>query len=369
MRLEAKLDSRALLNNYKVIRNLSGKMSMLPMVKAEAYGHGLEFAAKVLKNAPGLVGFGVATLEEGISLRNQIKNKRIIVFSGAASWSNETGNICRKHDLTPVLVSLSDWKKFHRDEWFKKISYELKFNTGMNRLGIPMSELHTIVQDLRRLKTEHRPTGILSHLAEGEDPRSSLSKKQFQNFQELRRVIKSRFPSVQVHLGNSAAIWNSKSWKLKDISDYVRPGLSLYGARPWAEARENGLKPVMHLRAKILQVHHLKKGDRVGYGGSYIAKGRESVATLGVGYADGIHRMLGHRGDVVWKGKRFPILGRVSMDLLACRIDRNARPQDWVTLLGPGIDPWQQADAAGTLPYELFTSVTFSKQRIKRIYE
>ena len=370
-RLEAQLSSRSLVQNYKIIHQVSGRLPLLPMVKAEAYGHGAQWVVQTLKSMPHLVGFGVATLAEGAVIRETLKSSRVpvIAFSGSAPWTEEKGRFCQKHGLTPVIVSEADWKRFCKGGWHKKISYELKFNTGMNRLGIPMEFVPEVVQSLRVLRPEHRPQAVLSHLAEAENPMSQLSRLQKKNLIELHRIFKSRFPSTRIHLGNSSAIWNAKAWGLAQYTDFARPGLSLYGIAPWAGAPSKGLQAVMTLKAMILEVQVLKAGASVGYGGAYLVRKNEVIATLGVGYADGVHRLLGNKGQVVYRKKICPMVGRVSMDLVTIRVGHQAKVGDQVILLGSEIDPWKQAQAAGTIPYELLTSVTFSKQRISRKYE
>jgi alanine racemase len=147
----AHLDSRALIHNYKTIARLTPKHRLLPMLKANAYGHDAVWAARTLLTQPRLAGYGVATLEEGAELRSALGAKGrklpLLVFSGASLWNEEKGRFCVKYALTPVLSLREDWKVFLKKGWAKKLDYQLKFNTGMNRLGLTMEDASEIIGD------------------------------------------------------------------------------------------------------------------------------------------------------------------------------------------------------------------------------
>ncbi len=376
-RVTAELDARALVGNYRVLRDLAGGQAILPMVKANGYGHGAAWIANQLSGEAGLYGFGVATLEEGAELRKALgprgKRERVIVFSGAILWSEEKGQYCERHGLTPVIASDDDWKAFHKGGWPGLIPYELKFNTGMNRLGMSLGSARRVVDALKTHPATWHPSGIFSHLAMGENPDSKLSQSQRERFVALKKEMATAFPSTQFHLANSSALWNRKKWGLDDLTDVVRPGISLYGVPPWAGAPARGIAPVMTLKASVAAIHSLKPGESVGYGGLYSVPRGENpvrVAILSVGYGDGIHRMLGGTaegpGGHVWiGGKASRLLGVVSMDLCAVAAGTDTRIGDSAELIGPNVDAWAQAKAAGTIPYELLTSVS---SRVQRIY-
>jgi alanine racemase len=141
--------------------------------------------------------------------------------------------------------------------------------------------------------------------------------------------------------------------------DLARPGLSLYGIRPFQKAGEDGLKRVMRFSSRVLNRIHLEQGDRVGYGGTYVCKSAkgEWVGVIGAGYADGVFRSLSNRGIAVHGRKKLPFIGRVSMDLSAVRIPSSVRVGDELVLWGDEVDPYEQADAAGTIPYEITTRI------------
>jgi alanine racemase len=372
-RVRAELSAKALLGNYDAIRAQVPGQSILPMIKAGAYGHGAAWAAKILAEEPALYGLGVATLEEGAEVRkalgNQRKRTRVLVVSGTALWSDEKGEFCEKHGLTATISSEEDWVKFLRGDWHERISYEIKFNTGMNRLGISPSYARTIAKALRNAPAVAHPSGVLSHLAIGENPDEKLSRMQREQFVFVRSELESVLPSTHFHLANSSAIWNAKHWGLEGLTDVVRPGLSLYGVPPFMGAPARGLVPVMTLEAQVVTTHLLKTGERLGYGGTFKAKDRTHVAILAGGYADGLKRSLthgSHNGSVTIGRERHAMIGTVSMDLCATTCSKGTKPGDWARILGPGMDIWEQARAAGTIPYELLTSVA---PRVERVYK
>lgn len=373
-RVIARLDGSALANNYRVVQSLIPEQAVLPMIKANGYGHGSVWAARELLGLPGLYGMGVATFEEAVELRKGLgpaaRKLRIIVFAGAAPWTEVKGQLCEKYGLTPVIATDSDWQAFLKNNWPGRLSYELKFNTGMNRLGLSLNRAPAVAKALRGQRSSLHPDGILSHLAMAESPDSRLSRAQLDRFSWLRRELSAAFPSAQFHLANSAGVWNARVLGLPGLTDIVRPGLSLYGVPPWKGAPARGLLPVMTLEAQVIHVHRLKAGESVGYGGTFTIKDDDdarpgNVAVLAGGYADGISRALSNRGQAFIHGRLMRFAGNVSMDLSAVTCPEGTRRGEWAQLLGPEIDPWVQAMAAGTIPYELLTSVA---SRVKRVH-
>ncbi len=349
-------------SNYRVIRDLAGDRFLLPMLKADAYGHGLEWAAKSLLTEERLFGFGVATLHEAEELRAALGAKHrklpVVSFSGAAGWSDAKAQRFAAGKLTPVLSAIEDVRAFVRRKDFESVSWHIMFNTGMNRLGIPSAQVSEVADIIRKLPDDARPEGVLSHLACAESPTDGLTDRQIKEFTQIERALRVLLPQGIFHLANSAGIWNEKLLRLEEITQLVRPGLSLYGVSPWSGAPARGLIPVMSVHAPVLQVHKLKSGDRIGYGGTFRVSGTEPVyaAILDVGYADGLHRALSGRGSV-WLGeRRRRILGVVSMDLCAVECDPTTAPGQWAELWGPNVSAWEQAQAAHTIPYELMTS-------------
>ncbi len=367
----AEFSTEALVQNYLAIREQVPGKSLIPMVKANGYGHGEAWVAKALVRQPDLYGLGVATLDEGYRVRQAItmRNRKVpvIVFSGASVWSEEKGHFCAEAGLTPVISSEEDWKAFRQGGWDKKLSYELKFNTGMNRLGIPVNLASQIARNLQNLPAEQHPAGVSSHMAMGETPDSPISRKQLEQFRWLRSELSGALPQTHFHLANSSTIWNSKYFQLHDLTDAVRPGLSLYGIPPWEGAPARGIRPVMTLKAKVLNVLRLKQGESIGYGATFTVKEDGFyAAVLGIGYGDGLHRTLSNGGYAWLEGRAIRILGVVSMDLSVVEATSQTKVGQWVELYGDHVDPWAQAKQAKTIPYELLTSVS---PRVERSYD
>jgi alanine racemase len=392
LRARAEIFGAAFDSNWEVLSRQASRVfgkrnaaaSLLPMVKADGYGHGAAWCVNRLVNLheragnrSALAGFGVATLPEGVEVRRALGDRPtqgskagplpVVVFSGTLPWSDECGEICRSHALTPVISSIEDWRRFFGGGWAARVPFELKFNTGMNRLGIPLESLAEVRRGLAALALKGRfPSGIFSHLAIAEDPFSSLSRRQLQAFQSIGSELGPLMPdSTRFHLGNSAALWRGEEWRLGEFTSRARPGLSLYGIAP-RDIPTRPLTPVLSVLAPIVALQELRRGDRVGYGGRFVAPGTMKIAILGMGYADGLPRLWGSRKSEARArvGRQdHPWLGSVSMDLSAIRAPSNARVGGEARILGPGVDIWAQADAARTIPYELLTSLSTRVQR------
>jgi alanine racemase len=373
-RIIAELSATALRNNYDAISRQVPGHSLIPMVKANAYGHGLEWASRNLLDMRSLYALGVATLEEGAELRSALgpraRKTRITVFSGAAPWSDEKGQFCEAHGLTPVIASDEDWARFLKGKWLTRIEYDLKFNTGMNRLGLSAGMASRVAKDLRTLPGDAHPGCVHSHLAMAEKPDAPLSLRQRDRFSALRSELGAAMPATQFSLANSSAIWSAKHFRLEE-TDIVRPGVSLYGIPPWKGAPARGIEPVLKLKARVIAQHQLRPGESIGYGASFTAptasKGREAesvcAAVLSAGYGDGVLRSLSNRGHVWIGGQASRFIGIVSMDISAVRSFPSVKTGDWAEILGPNVDIWAQAEEAQTIPYELLTSLTSRVQR------
>lgn len=364
-RARALLSEKALLGNYEAIRELAKGQFILPMIKADAYGHGAVWAANVLKNEDDLFGFGVATLEEGREIREALGAKqrktRILVLSGSADWSEEKGQFCERFGLTPTITSLDDWRQFLKQEWPSRLSYHLKFNTGMNRLGIHPGDLNPILAQLKKLPADQKPEGVATHMACAESPEHPVTKLQLEKFRAITQEAGPALPGTLFHLANSSAIWNAKKYALEGWTSIVRPGISLYGVPPWVGAPARGLDLVMRIQYRVAQRRKLQPGESIGYGATFRLGGKDpamETAILLAGYADGLHRMNSNEGQVWIAGKSRRFLGIVSMDLSAIECDASVKVGDWAECFGPPLDPWTQAKAAGTIPYELLTSLS-----------
>ena len=337
------------------------------MIKANAYGHGALYAAQAYVSDSAvrkkLQGFGVATFQEAVELRlglekTSARGLPILVFSDCAPWTDEHLSLCRRYRLEPVfseILSLLEFQRRVRSD----VPMHVEVNSGMNRLGIPADSLSLV---------RVPPKSIFTHLADADDPACALTRLQVSTYGEIVRWARAKFPKTQFHFANSSAIWNAKRFPLMKEMDWARPGLSLYGIRPFRRAQDDGLKRVMTFEAPILNRIYLNPGDRVGYGGTYACrkKSGEWVAVIGAGYADGVFRSFSSQGIAVYGKKKLNFIGRVSMDLSAVQGVPAMKVGETVTLWGDAVDPYVQSELAGTIPYELTTRIG---ERVHRIYE
>ena len=362
VRAQVRLSSSALLNNFRILAERSQGQLLLPMVKANAYGHDAPWIANVLSansaTKKRMYGFGVATFAEAVELRETLpktsKKIPILVFSDCAPFSLDWIRLCNRENFEPVigeLHTLLELQRYLNANTTKiKTPFHVEVNTGMNRLGIPVDSLKLL---------QIKPKSVFTHFAESENPTSKLTKKQILEFEKVIRWKNQTSPETLIHFANSGAIWNARAYSFFKEMDLVRPGLSLYGIRPYEKAKNEGLRQVMTFQAPVIQKTFLEKGDQVGYGGAYQSKKKhgEWVATLGAGYADGVFRSLANQSNV---------LGKVSMDLIVVNASSKTKIGDLISLWGEGIDPYEIARRANTIPYEITTRIG---ERVKKIYE
>lgn len=324
------------------------------MVKADAYGLGMQQAASALARA-GCSTFFVATIAEAKALRALLPGATIYVFSGLMPG---TAEIYRAHDLRPVLNSaaeVEEWASFGANQG-EKLACAVHIDTGMNRLGLSSSEVDRVAaaRDLWQTLTLSL---VMSHLACADEPEHPKSEAQRSAFDRLR----ARLPLAQASLANSAGILLGPNF----LYDLVRPGIALYGGHPRRQDT-NPFMAVVHLKGRILQVREASPGETVGYGATRTLKRPTRVAVVSVGYADGFFRALSteddEQGFTAYAGTHpAPVIGRVSMDLIT--IDVSQVPEDascrgaWVELIGPNVPSQHMADHAGTIDYEVLTNL------------
>lgn len=331
------VDLDALAHNHAVLAREAAGAEVAPVVKADGYGLG---AAEVSRRlwAEGARSFYVARLAEGEALRAALPEATIRVFDGATPGSSARLEAAR---LIPVLNSLEQ-----AEAWRGPAA--LHIDTGMNRLGLRLEEAE-------RLKDPGRIDLIISHLACAPDPVHPLNTSQLDRFNAARAL----FPNARASFANSAGTFLGQTYRF----DQVRPGISLYGGGPM-ERPDARLKTVATFEAPILQVRDVPKGESVGYGAAFTAERPTQVAILGAGYADGLLRSWSPRGEVWFEGRRLPLLGRVSMDMIAVDVTgKDARPGAMVELLGPHIAVDDAATAAGTSAYELLVRLGTRAER------
>ncbi|MDQ1347343.1 MAG: Alanine racemase [Acidobacteriota bacterium] len=347
-------DLQALRRNFRRLAARVEPAKILAVVKADAYGHGAVAVARALEleGSDAIAGLAVATAEEAIELREAGVRARILVLSPLPP---EAAPALRKYQLTPVISSvesLGALKAFSKGSgWVAPL--HLKFDTGMTRLGIDAREASSLFE-LLRSSPEVRLEGVLSHLAEAETPESESNRLQQDRFAEILALLSAEeLASCSIHLANSAAALHLPAARF----DWVRLGIALYGYDS-AGRLAGDLEPVLSVAAEIVQIKSVLAGTRVGYGGRWVAARASRIGIVPVGYADGYSWRLGNRAEVLVAGQRVPVVGSVSMDLLAVDVTGvPAQVGSRVTLLGrqgtEAISAVELAAEVGTIPYQL----------------
>jgi alanine racemase len=375
----ARVDLNALRHNFAAIQQyLAGEPGRTPpgiiaVVKANAYGHGAERVAMALEEA-GATMLACADIEEGIVLRRAGVRVPILVF-GALSVSDLEGLF--DYSLTPTISTPGAARAVHTAALRRRstIGYHLKIDTGMNRLGFRHDNLRRTLPDV--LASDHlRLEGVFTHFASADVPESVVFNTQRERFQAAGSVVAELVGPTKAgrhisHACNSAALLrDSRVWY-----DAVRPGLLLYGIGPPPLASTIPLRPVMSLTSRVVAVKGIRPGEGVGYGWRFEADAPRTIAVIPAGYADGLDTRLCGRGHVLIRGRRVPIVGAVSMDMITVDVTDvgDVQPGDEVVLLGrQGIESWQQIDARemaasiGTIPWEIVCRLG---TRIERHYQ
>ena len=356
------IDLEAIVANWRKLEKRGVPAECAAVVKADAYGCGLAPVMQALV-AAGCKTFFVATLEEARAARAAVKDVAIYVLDG---YFQNCGDVFAQNDCRPVigdLNELAEWDVFcRRTGWSGGAAIHI--DTGMNRLGLTLIEAQGIVP--RIVAGDHGITLVMSHLACAEALNHPLNAKQVAAFRE----IASLYSGVPASLANSSGIFLGPQF----LFDVVRPGAALYGVNPTPEA-DNPMQAVVDLKARILHIRNVERGETVGYGATWTARRPSRLAIVAAGYADGYFRAAGSndgtRGaEVVVAGKRCPVAGRISMDLLAVDVTdlppNAARRGHLATLIGEGITVDELAHHFGTTGYEVLTSLG---GRYARVYK
>lgn len=357
------VDLAALAANWKALAKRAGSAHCAAVVKADAYGTGLEQAAQALAKA-GCDTFFVATFDEALRLRTIMPGVTIYLLNGLNPGTAEL--VCGI-DVRPVLGSVAEieeWEE-HADASGEEAPAAIHIDTGMNRHGLSLAEAEALAPKLVTDEYTFTPTLVMSHFACADEPSHALNRQQIDAF----GAIIKKFPGIPASLCNSAGLLAFPEAHF----DLVRPGVSLYGGRA-LNAGENPMQPVAKLQARVVTLREAKAGTTVGYGARLKLARDSRLAVVSAGYADGIFRAAGSSdnkkgAEAIVAGVRCNIAGRISMDLLAVDVtdvpaDR-IRRGDLVTLLGDGITVDDLAGHARTIGYEVLTSLG---RRWKRIY-
>lgn len=366
----ARVDLAALARNYAAIDAfvradpVAPTPRVMPVVKANAYGHGAARVARALE-AAGAPMLAVADIEEGIAIREAGVTAPILVF-GALSISDVAGVFV--HRLTPTVSSpwaartLADAARARET----RLACHLKIDTGMHRLGFRHDNLARTLPPIFASPHLHIEA-VYTHFATADDHEHPLFEQQRSRFASARAAMQRLgLAGATAHAANSAALLrDTRVW-----FDAVRPGLLLYGVVPPPVATTLVLEPVLSLRSRVVAVKQIRATESVGYGGRYVADGPRTLAVIPAGYADGLDLRLGGRGHVLIRGRRAPIVGSVCMDMLTVDVTGlDIEPGDEAVFIGSQgderIDVREMAAAIGTIPWEVLCRIG---TRIERVY-
>lgn len=369
----AEINLEALRHNLRTVQGIvraKGEKhpAVLGVLKADAYGHGAPAVARTLERA-GIDGLCVALLEEGIELREAGIQVPITVMGGYYGPHHRGLEDALAHRLTPVLYDVAQIERLDqivKDEpglAGERAGFHWKVDTGMARLGSSEAEVARAL-DVVAASTRVEMTGLMSHFATADDPDLAPALRQLARFRDVRAGVNARglAPSV-VHMANSAAAVRLEGARF----DAVRIGLMLYGIEPCPLPEGTTLKPAMRVRTEVVALRTLRAGDRVGYGHTWESDGERVIATVPMGYADGLSRSLSNAGHMVVRGARAPIVGIVSMDLTTIDVTHvpGVALGDEVVVLGGAIRAEEIAGHMGSIPWEVVTSIS---RRVPRFY-
>lgn len=380
------IDTRALEDNVKVLKRLAGpEVELLAVVKANAYGHGLELCAPAAVRA-GCRWLGVTSVDEGVAARAVAPEARILVISGAFAGE---GRVVVEQRLTPVV-----WETWQLDELEQaaaglpagSLDVHLEIDTGMSRQGVDGTTLPLL---LSRFKpgSPLRLAGVMTHLFAADESDGVVTDQQLARMDyALGRISAAGHLPEWLNVGNSAALVNGQAARLVDLAArhglkaMLRPGFALYGLVPEfapdqpQAVREAAaaLRPVLEWKTAVVTVRSVEAGAVIGYNGTFVATEPMRIALLAVGYADGLDRLLGNRFHVLVGGEQAPIVGRISMDQVMVDVTEieGVAPGDEAVLIGRqgerSITAYDHAHVSSTIAWEVFTRIGPRVHRVAR---
>ena len=337
-----------LIHNYKVFKKFIKNKQVAATIKANAYGIGDKIAFSTLyKN--GCRHFFLATLNEGLELRKSFKKGYIYILNGL---ENNDINIFKINKLIPILNSKIEMKVIEKT----KFKFGIHIDTGLNRLGINKKDLPKKIYNKKNLQI------VLTHLASSDEKKNLYNYFQNKKFKSINNLFKNK--KIIFSLANSMGTILGKDFHY----DLLRPGISLYGGHYNTKLKKY-IKPVVKLKAKILQIKQILKNEYIGYNQTYKTKKSIWIAVIGIGYGDGISRMLNNKGFVYYKNHKFRILGKISMDSITIDISKSCKLfkiGQYVEIINysHGID--ELAKQCETISNEILTSIS---NRVQRIYK
>jgi alanine racemase len=363
----AEIDLRSLEYNYRQLKKrVPGGVKLLAVVKADAYGHGAVPISRKLEEL-GVAYLGVAISDEGVELRKGGVKAPILILGGI--YQEDVDRVLQ-YDLTPVIFQKESLKLLMKatEHWPKKVRVHIKVDTGMGRLGVPLNLWPIFLREVKRCpKIEIE--GMLSHFSMTDD-QDGYTTYQSKEFQRAAAMVKKMGISCKyLHMASSAILTAFPAYP----GNLVRPGIMLYGSYP-SRMFQNviPLKPILTLKTHIHFLKRVPPGTKISYGGTFVTKRDTLVATLPIGYADGYSRQLSNQGDVLIRGKRAPVIGRVCMDFVM--VDATDIPKvslgDEVVLMGrqgrQQITAEEIAEKINSISYEVLCLIG---KRIPRVYK
>ncbi|MFH1829174.1 MAG: alanine racemase [Pseudomonadota bacterium] len=368
----ATVDLDALAHNYSVLKNhIPPEIGIMAMVKADAYGHGAVAVSRVLEEA-GVRSLGVATVEEGVELRDAGIKVSILVMCGLMGEGSPASKRMIEADLTPVIHSSGALDSLEQaaTNAGRSVDVHLKIDSGMSRLGVRPEALGPV---LKRLKdSPHiRVEGVMTHLADaGEE---ETCNKQMQEFIPCKGVIENELGPIKIwHVANSSALLRGWPLEVEGAGEcWARPGLALFGECDLDHPLRSKIKPVMGIESRVMLLKTVPAGTGVSYGCTFTTKRKTRLGVVPIGYADGYPWSASGKAQVLIRGEWAPVVGRVTMDMIMIDVTdvQGVSVGDEVVLLGPQqeatITVGELAKWAGTIPYEILCRVS---KRMPRIY-
>jgi alanine racemase len=352
----ATIDLKALRHNLERVKQLAPNSQSIAVIKADGYGHGILRVAKALEAADK---FGVASLDEALSLRNKSIRKPIVLLEGVFEASEYSKAGLQNVEVVVHHISqLEMLEEYDRgaSKAASRINVWLKIDTGMHRLGFPPDIVPIVWQRLKAVSLV-KEIYLMTHLANADNPKDMVTKMQLKMFDQATQGLEAK-----KSIANSGAII---SWP-ETHADFVRPGIMLYGVTPFSTGTglDHDLQPVMTLSSELIAVNYHKKNSAVGYGGQWVCPEDMPVGVVAIGYGDGYPRHAKSGTPVLVNGARVELIGRVSMDMICVdlRQQSDAKVGDPVILWGEGLPIEEVARSADTIGYELLCHVT---QRVK----
>ncbi len=369
----AEIDLTAFRHNLQNLRKyLDPQARIMAIVKADAYGHGAVSCARIAVESGAANYLGAGVIEEGIELRENGLNAPILILGSI--FPDEAEDLVR-HNLATILCTqpLAQALSKEAEKQDKTVSVHIKVDTGMNRLGISPENLPTLLDQVRNLKNL-KIEALSTHFSSADDEDLSVTQAQLEKFQTALTILqKEGVHTPIVHCANTSALFKFP----ESHFNMVRPGLILYGVlpspslRPVIDQGENPFQPVMQWKSQIILLKPIAKNQPVSYSGSFTTQRDSLIATLPIGYADGLHRMLSNKMDVLIRGRRAPQVGNICMDMILIDVTDipDVQAGDEVVIFGRQGDEMisveELAVKGKTIPYEILCSVS---KRVPRIY-